>query len=99
MLSNLIITLPLVLAGIIARGMETPWGPPSASAERRTIEDAAIVSTQDPIERVDQRLDAAMVAFREDLSARVRTRLLWTPLDPTLVTDADAVVEQRCRQP
>jgi hypothetical protein len=92
MLSNLIITLPLVLAGMIARGMETPSGPPSAGAERRTIEDAAIDSTPDPIERVDQRLDAATVAFREDLSARARTRLLWTPLDPTLVTNANAVL-------
>ena len=91
MVPNLIV-LPLILASVIARGETTRSDPPSAAVERRAIEDAAIGSAQDPIDRVDQRLDAAAIAFREDLPARIRTRLSWTPLDPTLIINTEAVL-------
>ena len=100
MTPHFIIALPLFLVGILAQGMSTPLDPPSdltsdsasASAERRSIEDATIRSTSDPIDRVDLRLDAAALAFREDLSGRTRTRLSWTPLNPTLAAKAKTVL-------
>ena len=100
MTPHFIIALPLFLVGILAQGMSTPLDPPSdltsdsasASAERRSIEDATIRSTSDPIDRVDLRLDAAALAFGEDLSSRTRTRLAWTPLNPTLAAKAKTVL-------
>ncbi len=92
----LVIAAPMLLAGMFRPDDGVSAGEPptpiSKTAERRTTEDAEIEATPDPIARVDRRLDAAAIAFRADLTPRVRTRLFWTPLDPTLVSNARSVL-------
>ncbi len=96
MIPILVIAVPILLAGVFSPDDRISAAEPPTSisriAERHATEDAEIDSTQDPLERVDRRLDAAASSFQTDLPARIRTRLFWTPLDPTLVVKAESAL-------
>ncbi len=61
---------------------------------RRAKEDADIAAAADVIARCEARLGAAAAAIRLDLPPRLRTRVWWTPVDPTLAARATEVADR-----